>query len=84
MLNFISGLSSTWTQTIYTSSINRNLAIEMLKVKPQFIKVLEIGVTHQLVLPQEHGSDKQIPISVTLIDANHIKGSVMFLFEGKH
>lgn len=55
----------------------------MLKVKPQYIKVLEIGVTHQLMLPQEHGTDKQIPISVTLIDSNHIKGSVMFLFEGK-
>jgi hypothetical protein len=56
----------------------------MLKVKPQHIKVLEVGVTHQLFLPQEHGSDKQIPISVTLIDSNHIKGSVMFLFEGEH
>ena len=56
----------------------------MLKVKPQCIEVLEIGVTKMLTLPPEHGSDKTIPVSVTLIDSNHIKGSVMFHFEGKN
>lgn len=78
------GLTSTWTETIYTSSINRDLAILMLKVKPELIKPLDLGESYTLTLPPEHG-DIDAPsktISVKLIDANHIKGSVMFLFEG--
>ncbi len=81
------GLTSTWTETVYTSSLNRELAITMLKVNPELIKPLEIGVSYKMTLPSEYGKsdDNQSQfISVTPIDANHIKGSVMFLFEGKN
>ena len=72
-----------WTETIYTSPMNRELAITMLKVKPELIKPLELNVSYSLVLPLKHGEEAQAKtITVTLIDANHIKGSVMFLFEG--
>lgn len=65
--------------------MNRNLAIAMLNVKPELIKPLEIGVSHTLALPKNHTSDDVAPktVTVTLIDANHIRGSVMFLFEGE-
>lgn len=77
------GLTSTWNETIYTSCLNRDLLIAMLNVRPEIIKVMEVGVTYKLSLPQEHGNKKSSSqISVTPIDANHIKGSVMFLFEG--
>ncbi|KAI9556758.1 hypothetical protein GHT06_016549 [Daphnia sinensis] len=79
------GLSSTWTETIYTSSVNHDLAISMLNVKPELIKPLEMGVSYTMSLPAEHGQSNETAsksISVTLIDANHIKGSVMYLFEG--
>jgi hypothetical protein len=51
------------------------------------IKPLEIGVSYKMTLPSGYGKsdDNQSQfISVTPIDANHIKGSVMFLFEGKN
>lgn len=59
----------------------------MLNINPELIKPLELGVPYTLSLPLEHESSKSSSsrnesISVTLVDANHIKGSVMFLFEG--
>ncbi len=80
------GLTSTWTETIYTSNLNRDLAISMLKVNPELIKPLEIGVSYKMTLPPEYGKSDEngsMFVSVTPIDANHIKGSVMYLFEGK-
>lgn len=61
--------------------------MSMLNVKPELIKPLEIGVSYTMTLPAEHGTNNETAskcMSVTLIDANHIKGSVMYLFEGKH
>lgn len=58
----------------------------MLDVKPELIKPLEIGISYTMTLPAEHGKSAESAskvISVTLIDANHIKGSVMYLFEGE-
>lgn len=80
----IQGLSSSWTETIYTSHINKDLLITMLNIKPELIKPLDIGITYLLTLPSEHGSSnvEEKNISITLIDANHIRGSVMYLFEG--
>lgn len=54
----------------------------MLKVKPSLVKPLEIGTTCMIDLPARYGEDESRCVSVTPIDANHIRGSVMFLFEG--
>ncbi len=55
----------------------------MLKVKPELVKPLEMGISYSLKLPPEHGNEAPSKtITVTLIDANHIRGSVMYLFEG--
>ena len=55
----------------------------MLKVRPELIQPFEVGTTYILTLPAQLGEVKSREISVTPINANHIKGSVMFLFEGK-
>ncbi|XP_005389165.1 PREDICTED: 5' exonuclease Apollo [Chinchilla lanigera] len=48
------------------------------QVRKQWIRVLEVGESHVLPL-DEIGRET---MTVTLIDANHCPGSVMFLFEG--
>ena len=77
------GLTSTWTEPIYTSELNAELVISMLKVNPSLVIPLEIGTTIMIDLPSAYGTEESQLISVTPIDANHIKGSVMFLFEGR-
>lgn len=49
-----------------------------MKVKDRWIRPLEVGHAHLLPL-DEVGKET---MTVTLIDANHCPGSVMFLFEG--
>lgn len=48
------------------------------QVSKQWIRALEVGESHVLPL-DEFGRET---MTVTLIDANHCPGSVMFLFEG--
>ncbi|XP_054836936.1 5' exonuclease Apollo [Eublepharis macularius] len=72
------GLSSTWNQPIYCSPITGQLLHLKLKVAKCWICPLEVGESH--VLPID-GIGKET-MTVTLIDANHCPGSVMFLFEG--
>lgn len=74
----IVGLSSTWTRPLYCSPITAHLLHRHLKVSKQWIHALEIGESHVLPL-DEFGRDT---MTVTLMDANHCPGSVMFLFEG--
>jgi len=78
------GLTSTWTETIYTSALNAELVVAMLKVKPSLVVTLEIGTTIMIDLPARYGEEESQFVSVTAIDANHIRGSVMFLFEGRN
>lgn len=48
------------------------------QINPELVVVLDVGSSH--VLNDESTGEY---ISVTLIDANHCPGSVMFLFQGK-
>ncbi|XP_059946280.1 5' exonuclease Apollo [Mesoplodon densirostris] len=72
------GLSSTWTRPLYCSPITAYLLHRHRQVSKQWIRALEVGESHMLPL-DEVGRET---MTVTLIDANHCPGSVMFLFEG--
>ncbi|XP_035216380.1 5' exonuclease Apollo-like isoform X2 [Stegodyphus dumicola] len=48
------------------------------KIKPSLVKSLEIGEDHLIPLD----IDNQEMVTITLFDANHCPGSVMFLFSG--
>lgn len=72
------GLSSTWARPLYCSPITAHLLHRHLQVSKQWIRALEVGESHVLPL-DEIGQET---MTVTLIDANHCPGSVMFLFEG--
>ncbi|XP_045148110.1 5' exonuclease Apollo isoform X2 [Echinops telfairi] len=72
------GLSSTWARPLYCSPITAYLLHRRLQVSKQWIQALEVGESHVLPL-DEIGQET---MTVTLIDANHCPGSVMFLFEG--
>lgn len=65
-------LRKSWTfGTIYCSRITANLVRQQLRVDEQYICVLTMDEEHTL-------SDT---VSVTLIDANHCPGAVLFLFK---
>ncbi|XP_067863408.1 5' exonuclease Apollo [Heptranchias perlo] len=73
-----SGLSSTWSRPIYCSPITAKLLRWKFQVDEIWIHPLEVGESHLLNL-DEVGKET---MTVTLIDANHCPGSVMFLFDG--
>ncbi|XP_018521637.1 5' exonuclease Apollo isoform X1 [Lates calcarifer] len=73
------GLTSTWSnRPIYCSPTTAALLRLKLQVKEQWIHPLELGEPYLLPL-DDIGKEK---LTVTLIDANHCPGAVMFLFEG--
>ncbi|XP_006728548.1 5' exonuclease Apollo [Leptonychotes weddellii] len=72
------GLSSTWARPLYCSPITAYLVHRHLQVPKEWIRALEVGESHVLPL-DEIGRET---MTVTLMDANHCPGSVMFLFEG--
>nr|XP_061802851.1 5' exonuclease Apollo-like [Nerophis lumbriciformis] len=73
------GLTSTWAdRPIYCSPVTASLLKMKLQVKEKWIHSLEVGESHLLPLDdigKEH-------MTVTLINANHCPGAVMFLFQG--
>lgn len=73
------GLTSTWSnRPIYCSSTTAALLRLKLQVKEQWIHPLELDAPYLLEL-DDIGKEK---LMVTLINANHCPGAVMFLFEG--
>lgn len=72
------GLSSTWARPLYCSPVTAFLLHRHLQVSKRWIRALEVGESHVLPL-DETGRET---LTVTLMDANHCPGSVMFLFEG--
>lgn len=74
-----SGLTSSWShRPIYCSPVTAKLLKLKLQVKDQWIHPLELGDPHMLPL-DDMGKER---MTLTLIDANHCPGAVMFLFEG--
>jgi len=70
-------LDHTWcNQFIYCSQITKKLIIDLKGIKPEYIIELEMTKTHIMKL------DANETFNVTLLDANHCPGAVMFLFEG--
>ncbi|CAL1281901.1 unnamed protein product [Larinioides sclopetarius] len=74
----IVGLNSSWKYPIYTSPITAKFLIRNLKINPDLVRSLEIGTDHLIPIDQEG----QETVTVTLFDANHCPGSVMFLLSG--
>ncbi|KAF1390566.1 hypothetical protein PFLUV_G00059370 [Perca fluviatilis] len=73
------GLTSTWSnRPIYCSPTTAALLRLKLQVKEQWIHPLELDEPYLLPL-DDIGKER---LTVTLIDANHCPGAVMFLFEG--
>nr|XP_020475562.1 5' exonuclease Apollo [Monopterus albus]XP_020475569.1 5' exonuclease Apollo [Monopterus albus] len=73
------GLTSTWSnRPIYCSPTTARLLRLKLQVKEKWIHPLEVGEPSLLPL-DDIGKER---LTVTLIDANHCPGAVMFLFEG--
>ncbi|CAG8567813.1 10809_t:CDS:2, partial [Dentiscutata erythropus] len=69
------GLSSKWSHgPIYCSTVTGNLVVQQLQVKPYYVR--------KLAMNEEIAIDKT-NTTVTLIDANHCPGSVLFLFKTK-
>ncbi|KAK9454109.1 beta-lactamase-like protein [Dipodascopsis uninucleata] len=65
------GLSQTWTHgQIYCSSVTASLVKQQLRVNPQYI--IQLPLNQRTLISNFY---------VTLIDANHCPGSVLFLFE---
>lgn len=74
----IVGLSSSWQHKIYCSEVTGKLLVERYDIDASLISPLETGCSHILYVD----SDQIEQMSVTVINAHHCPGSVMFLFEG--
>ncbi|KAM4611123.1 5' exonuclease Apollo isoform 1-T2 [Polymixia lowei] len=73
------GLTSTWCdRPIYCSPVSATLLKLKLQVKDQWIHPLELDEPYMLSL-DDIGKER---LTVTLLDANHCPGAVMFLFQG--
>ncbi|KAL5014675.1 hypothetical protein ScPMuIL_008945 [Solemya velum] len=80
---FYERLKSSVDVFIYCSEVTKILLLADLNYKhlERYIKTFEVGVQHTLKVPDFY-SGKCGDITVTLIEAYHCPGSVMFLFEG--
>lgn len=73
------GLNSSWLRPIYTSPVNCSLARHLLPTLNQDLLVpLDLDTEHVLPL----GGKDEAKVCVTLYDASHVPGAVMFLFRG--
>eukprot|EP00941_MAST-03F_sp_MAST-3F-sp1_P005604 g5604.t1 len=64
---------------IYCTELTRRFVLSKFKLNPKIVIPLELGQTSAVCLPNSKWFT-----NVTLIDANHCPGAVMFLFEGSH
>lgn len=73
------GLTSSWNSyKIYCSEVTRRLVIAKLGVNSDLV----VGLPLDECIVMNLDEDGKESMTVTLIDANHCPGSVMFIFEG--
>jgi len=73
------GITKNWNHgTIYCSLPTANLVHRQLGVEKRFLHPLPMNTP--FVVVSEKGG-KHAPVTVTLLDANHCPGAIMFLFE---
>ncbi|EJK72411.1 hypothetical protein THAOC_06062 [Thalassiosira oceanica] len=73
------GITKNWNHgTIYCSLPTANLVHRQLGVEKRFLHPLPMNTP--FVVVSEKGG-KHVPVTVTLLDANHCPGAIMFLFE---
>ncbi|XP_022105404.1 5' exonuclease Apollo-like [Acanthaster planci] len=72
------GLSASWRWPIHCSPLSAKLLIDKFQISECLIRPLELNQSH--ILPLDYVGRESM--TVTLFDANHCPGSVMFLFEG--
>ncbi|KAI8973190.1 beta-lactamase-like protein [Mycotypha africana] len=74
------GLSANWTHgPIYCSEITAELVKMKLGVSSEFVIPLPLDTPRNI--PTSNPDDKDQQITVTLLDANHCPGAVIFLFQ---
>lgn len=72
------GITNDWSYgPIYCSEITKRVLLNMFP-RIKGVVGMELNKTYEIFLNE----DKSLKAEVTLFDANHIIGSVMFLFEG--
>lgn len=71
-------LSSTWSLPIYCSPITKQLLLKRFPVDPSLVHELSLDTPHVIPLTTADNTS----MTVTLLDANHCPGAVMFLMEG--
>jgi DNA cross-link repair 1B protein len=73
------GLRPSWNLgPIFCSPVTKTLIVEKFSLDPGLITALPVGEASIVALDDS----SQETMTVTLIDANHCPGAVMFLFEG--
>ena len=72
------GLTPSWNYPIYCSEITAKLLSQRHQIREELIHPLSLDDTHIIYLDKEQKEQ----MNVTLIDANHCPGAVMYLFEG--
>lgn len=72
------GLTSSWSMPIYCSPLSKKLLLQRFSLNPDVVHALDLNVPHTIPLT----NNEDVTMTVTLIDANHCPGSVMFFFEG--
>lgn len=71
------GLDSTWCgSNIYCSKVTKKILVHFNLVDPEWIVELEMDKVHVFKLDDDES------FNLTLIDANHCPGAVMYLFQG--
>ncbi|XP_076357759.1 5' exonuclease Apollo-like isoform X2 [Tachypleus tridentatus] len=78
----IMGLSRNWCFPIYTSPVNANLLpLKVPGLDPALVKPLQLYEEH--LIPVCKSQTSSTTVTVTLFEANHCPGAVMFLFQGE-